>query len=342
MLLAVALACGGGELNADAQPQAVGRPADASTGPRVGVVVASSPGVRIEPWKGGAFAASEGVMLVRDDRLVTGSDPRSFVVVELYNGHVVRLGHGTEIAVERIAVFNAPRSGDGVMVQFEKALRPEELADDAMRGAISRVAGWNSRMTAAETVAPVSVPVPLQKPAVETELQGVEMPAEGQPDPGPRLDGSPADPLRAPERGGPGKPAVEPNSRPGKLPTSKPNGPHGAGDEAGGLPTTQSPMPEPPSSADAKKASESKKPDLADKVQFKRNAGGEQTIDLPAALVVEREQLAACAGAGARLRVQVENKLIRKISVVGSARVCALKTDKAVELDDGTMEIRVK
>lgn len=356
----LALGCDGGgaaEVTADAQAPAVGRPEGASGGPRVGVVVLASPDVRVRPSRGPEFSAGQGVMLVRDDTLATTADPKSFVVVELYNGHLVRFNHESQILVEKIAVFDAPRAGDDLAQRFEKVLRPEELQNAEMRGAISRVAGWNSRMTASETIAALpasqlaSPPPPPVESKSDTQARGGEPEAPGLGSP----ESSPIDPMdapvaeRMPEPSRPDEPkkaskssrrddgATEPVKN--KLPSA----------EEGNDRPTDGDSKQPAKKSDKQSGSEPSSPDAGDsapldlpaKVSFTPEGGAMTTIDLPIALSFERAQLARCAGRGALLRAKVVKGLITEI-VIDNGKRCSLETSRALKLADGWLEMRVK
>ena len=133
---------------------AIGRPEGTSQGPRAAVVVAMRGDVSVEPSElasGTSFPARPELQLLRDDRLVVG--PRSFVLVALHNGHIVRLNEGSRLRVDAMAAFADPPAGTGIEQRFADALSPAERDDVELRGAITRVAGWNTRMSAAETIA---------------------------------------------------------------------------------------------------------------------------------------------------------------------------------------------
>ena len=124
-------------------------------GPRVAVVVAFRGTVTVEPsplGEGATFPAVPELQLLRDDRLVVGPD--SFVLVALHNGHVVRLNAGASLRVDAMATFDDPPAGTDLEESFARLLSPSERGDAELRGAITRVAGWNTRMSAAETIAP--------------------------------------------------------------------------------------------------------------------------------------------------------------------------------------------
>lgn len=329
-------------------PPAVGRPEGASQGPRAAVVVAVRGTAEIQPSQGLAFPAQPGQQLLRDDRIVTGEG--SLVVVALHNQHVVRLSPGT-LRVDMLAAFNERPAGDDLEQRFDQLLTPDERQDPALRGAIARVAGWNTRMTAAETIAPQPKPQP-------RPVERLEQPDEGRPEPptgaatktgapapvDPRAtDDAPAsdrlEPARADEDAPERKPAKD---RPSKSAPELPGG-------AGGPPT---PLESGPPSSESeshdgksKKASESKAPArLPDFVSFRPDAGGEQLrVGLPAPLAAVRASLAACAGVGGKIRVHVVGKKISELKVDGAAGKCEVGLiGKPVGLADGWLELQVQ
>jgi len=357
----LALGCDGGgaaEVTADAQAPAVGRPEDASGGPRVGVVVLASPDVRVHPSRGSAFRADQGVMLVRDDTLATTADAGSFVVVELYNGHLVRFNHGSKIVVEKIAVFDAGRAGDDLAQRFEKVLRPEELVNAEMRGAISRVAGWNSRMTAAETIAALPAgqlaPPPNSDAKAERPMRG-DVPEEAELGPvadAPAQAPVPSSPTDTLKTGGGGLDKIPEgddgdqgvpvkNTRPQSPPVEENKRAEDAeakqaskkGKQSGAeLPGAELPEPSSPKVESL---------DLPGMVSFTPDGGSTSTIELPLALSLERVRLAECAGRGALLRAHVVKGLIKEI-VIDNGKKCSLETSRALTLPDGWLEMHVK
>lgn len=354
----LALGCdGGGAVTADAQAPAVGRPEGASGGPRVGVVVLASPDVRVQPSRGSEFPAGQGVMLVRDDTLATTADPNSFVVVELYNGHLVRFNHESKIVVEKIAVFDAAKAGDDLAQRFEKVLRPEELQNEEMRGAISRVAGWNSRMTASETIAALPASQLEPPPPPPTTESKSDMKAQGDvarvPEP------SPMDPVadapgmeRAPEPSRPAdpkkaskSPEADDDGVSGPAKNQRPRSPMDDGAASAGDVETKKADKEDKGSTSAEPSSpdagNSAPPDLPGQVSFTPEGGSKSTVELPLALSLERVQLARCAGRGALLRAKVVKGLIKEIEV-DNGKKCSLETSRALKLADGWLEMRVK
>lgn len=349
-------------VDAGAQPLAIGRPADASTGPRVGVVVAATADVRVLPSQGAPFQAGEGTMLVKDDRLSTGPGADSFVVVELYNGHVVRFNHSTSIVVAGISVFDAPRAGDDLEARFERVLRPEEQGDTHLRGAISRVAGWNSRMTATETIAALPSP-PAAPPPIDArkdaEPGGIEVGRDdgdagagpgpladskktGRPKDDPKDSTSPTNPVGGDEPPQPNARDHSPDDGTTTPPTTTPE--PTKPDPKAPEPKKKDPEPEPEPKPEPEPDTDSSKPelDLTGTVTFTPDKGVASKEKLPAGLSVGRKKLAECAGAGAKIRARVEKKVIVKVEVVGSGKRCTEGVGRGVDLADGWLELRVK
>lgn len=335
LLLAGVLAAAGCEgrspVDAETQPAAVGRPEDATAGPRVGIVVMATPDVQVVPSRGAAFTAKVETMLVRDDRLVTGPGADSFVIVELYNGHLVRFGSGTDTRIEKIAVFSAERAKKDAAQKFEAMLRSDEEREE-VRGAISRVAGWNSRLTAAETIAtlPTKREAPVESKPLELEMSppsDVATPGSGT--------ARPTDPVSAGRHGGAEPDLGDRAGEPSKPPvTETPDPPILK------LPNAKKSKPQTDASApDAKKASVTL--DLADEGRFMPKDGATRTIALPPALAADRTRLAKCAGDVGMLKVKVEAGAIVEIRT-GKGKTCALPPEVAVTLADGALEIRVR
>lgn len=339
-------------------PAAVGRPEGVSQGPRVAMVVAVRGGAEIQPSQGLAFAAAPEQQLLRDDRIVT--PPGSLVVVVLHNQHVVRLQPGT-LRVDAIAAFAEPPASEDLEQRFAKLLSPEERADPEIGGAIVRVAGWNTRMTAAETIAPLPPPALDARRRVEVaDEAGSHAPEEED------LSGASAD-----EAGGAGritdKRSPEAPVEAKKSETTRPrdpakNRPPNDDDASNannpfdppGHPTGESPGPDAPQTdpmgspnppqtkaPDDKRSSSAL--DLPEQVNFRPDAPGKLLrVSLPAPLVAVREPLAACVGAGGKLRVHVVGHEIVAVEINGAASKCAAKPTGKVGLDDGWIELQVK
>ncbi len=340
-------------------PAAVGRPAEASQGPRVGVIVAMGGGVTIVPSKGPAYMGLPDQQLLRDDSLVTAAD--SFVVVQLHNGHLVRLGANQRNVVEMLASFHDPKAGDDAEARFVNLLKPDERDDPALRGAITRVAGWNTRMSAAQTFAALPPPAPTTAPPAPTtpaeesapiqataptperlEARGEPMPASDQP----TADGAPRSDAKAPRRELPGAPA--PESKPAKAkdapaknqrPTDGPLGGVGAesdDDAVGGLGSGTGPK-----SSSAPAPAPASAPELPSKLKFTPASGGAaQLLDLPATLKSGGAALAQCAGAGAKIKGRVKDHQLVELTVDGVAK-CQALVGKANTLADGSFELTV-
>jgi hypothetical protein len=328
-------------------PPAVGRPDGASQGPRAAVIVAVRGTAEIQPSQGLAFPARAEQQLLRDDRIVTGPD--SLVVVALHNQHVVRLNPGT-LRVDAIAMFDERPAGDDLQQRFEQLLTPDERQDPALRGAIARVAGWNTRMTAAETIAPQpaadrSAPPSAPKP---TEEDGESKP------------GAPVDPMIDKPTSDIPTSDVEENAKvelkngaEKKAPTKKKSTSPDDADEAGGslknpfpsnaepgTESTSSPSPPPAN----KKSEDERVPGLPDQVNFRPDDGGKLLrVSLPTPLAAVRASLAACAGPGVKIRVHVVGKKITELKVNGVASKCEPGLlGKSVGLADGWIELQVQ
>lgn len=351
-------ACGGGDSGPLSMPAAVGRPAGASQGPRVAVVVAARGGVTIVPRAGENFAGEAGRQLLRDDTVVVGAG--GFAVIELYNHHLVRLKPNERYVVEMLAGFHDPPAGDDLEARFLRLLGDGERDDDELRGAIGRVAGWNTRMTAAETIAPLQQP---RSPEPAEASSDAKREGPGDPQPGGaelgRLDRANLD--TPPERDG--NAGAGPEDAAGVGASDRPRDDRKT-DPRKTAPTTD-PTPEkstPPPSTDpapdknmppAQKKSESKESDddvgssaaagdLPDRVRFKPASGGAaQTVSLPKPLKDARKALAKCAGAGAEIVAEVKGHKLVALTVGGQPRCQDGLIGQAVGLADGAIELRV-
>ncbi len=330
---------------------AIGRPEGVSQGPRVAVIVALRGDVTVEPSQGGSFAGSEQLQLLRDDSLRVG--PGSFVMVALHNGHVVRLNEASALRIDALAPFADAPAGDDLEDRLAALLSPTEREDAALRGAITRVAGWNTRMTAAETIAPlprVTDPPPPErvKEPVEPDgigaLGGVEAPATKSGEP--QTD----EPMKQPTQGADAEDADRTERpRPGKTTAKGPPSP---------VPPADAPSAEAPDdstteekakpSTDDKKApdrkdSSSAAGDLPGFVMHTPDGGG-ATIrtSLPGPLVSKRLELARCAGVGAVIRGRITGKKLVELRVDGAASTCVPELlGKGVGLSDGWIEMTV-
>ncbi|MBA3545291.1 MAG: hypothetical protein H0T76_02290 [Nannocystis sp.] len=347
-------------------PAAVGRPAEASQGPRVGVIVTMGGGVTIVPSKGPAFKGLPDQQLLRDDSLVTAAD--SFVVVQLHNGHLVRLGASQRNVVEMLAAFHDPKAGDDVEARFVELLKPDERDDPALRGAITRVAGWNTRMNAAQTFAalpaPASTTVPPTAPQARTTAAEESTPAadpappptseqtrtgngpsaSDQPmtDEAPRHDAKQSRPrLELPGSPSPTPPPASrqapeakesPRAPEERKPTDDPLGGIGAESDDGVVGGGPAPSPE---------SSSAPGPALPNKLKFTPASGGAaQLLDLPATLKSGGAALAQCAGAGAKISGRVKDHKLVELTVDG-AKKCQALVGKANALADGSFELTV-
>ncbi len=98
----------------------------------------------------GSYPADLGTGLRRSDTVVTGEE--SAVVLHLHNNHLVRLDEDLELEVADIVLLDAPDIPLDVDSALSSLLYPGER--DEMRGAdeASRVAGWQSRLSAGHSV----------------------------------------------------------------------------------------------------------------------------------------------------------------------------------------------
>jgi len=346
-------------------PAAVGRPIAASQGPRVGVIVAQGGGVTIVPSKGQAYAGGPDQQLLRDDSLVTAAD--SFVVVQLYNGHLVRLGANQRNVVEMLAPFHDPPADDDVEARFVRLLSSEERDDPALRGAITRVAGWNTRMSAAQTFAalpsraapvrtdeaPPAAPPPPPPPVAEASTPIGSTQEDSKRDtPLDGLGGGAAERAEKRSDTNQGRPAPksDPVSPPKDQKASKKRQPTD-GAPGGGSPPVQGPASRSPS--DQEEAEESKSelesapapvpmpvPALPKQLRFMPAGGGKaQLLDLPTPLKGAAE-LATCAGAGAKITGRVKDHKLVALAVNGVVK-CQALVGKASTLADGSFELTV-
>jgi hypothetical protein len=325
---------------------AVGRPLGATQGPRVAVVVALRGDVKVETaGEGMSFTAKPELQLLRDDRLVVGPD--SFVVVALYNGHMVRLNAGTDLRVDATATFHDPPAGADIEESFAQLLTPSERDDVALRGAVTRVAGWNTRMSAAETIAPQAPPTPsLLEAPVRAEEDAEQIEAGAPPPSAAKPAGySAADqPMDGLGGGGSAEPpqqrttpakddAPATDTMPGAKKAKAPNKPESDKDEGRDA----------PSSGASSKPGPTTTLDLPKIVVHQADRDGKRTnVSLPGPFVPVRAELAACAGAGAKIRGQISGKKLVELQVNGAAKKCVPGLiGKAVALEDGWIEMTV-
>lgn len=335
-------------------PPAVGRPGEASQGPRVGVIVARGGEVTIVPSKGAAFPGLPEQQLLRDDKLVTAAN--SFVVVQLHNGHLVRLGASQSNVVEMLAPFHDPPAGEDVNDRFVRLLTPEERDDPQLSGAITRVAGWNTRMSASESFAALpaveqrppppsppmteasgagDAPPPAQAPAPITAAPQADMPGKIQGRPADESEPAKPNPSPAPKR-------RESESKSAQTRGPSPDDADDQTDKGKGssTPPTDAPKSEeaeaPPGSAPAPTPAQ-----LPGQLKFTPAKGGARQVDLPEPFKSGAAALAKCAGAGAKVTGSVLRGKVSGLKVNG-ANKCQDLVGKATTLEDGTFELTVK
>lgn len=94
---------------------------------------------------GGTVPATEGLSFGRADTVVAGRG--AFAVLQLENGHLVRIDEELELPVERLALLAAPRARAGLRAQLDRLLTEEER-----RAGAQRIAGWEARLSAGEAL----------------------------------------------------------------------------------------------------------------------------------------------------------------------------------------------
>ncbi len=321
---------------------AAGRPAGVSEGPRAAVILAVSGSATVTPSRGEPFAARPDQELLADDTIATAAG--GLVVLELHNRHVDRVTPGGTLRVDALAVYGEPPAGDDVAERFAALLSPAERGDASLQVA-SRVAGWNMRMTAAQTYAPLSAPgrrdvdgaPTLEEPVADGPVEGEPPPPPADPSPEPsggsgdRRD-SPSTELKDPFGRGRNVESSRPRSEPESAPRTddkKSSKRDEDDDSVGGV---------------GKPAAPAGGLDLPDQVMFQADSGGKALrVSLPGPLVQRRAELAACAGAGATIRVQVRARKIVAVTVGGAPLKCtAALIGRSVGLDDGWIELRVQ
>ena len=292
------------------------------------VIVAVRGEVQVAPSEGEGFAARPELQLLRDDRLTV--EPGSFVVVALHNGYLVRLNEGTGLRVDGLASFDDAPTGADLEQRFSALLSPSEREDEALRRSISRVAGWNTRMTAADTIptqpAQARAAAPASASAKDDEAPTVEVASLPDTAPsggvaaGPPVAAPPAEAKDDAPRRGADK--VEPPKKIGSGPKTRDRS---DSDEMGG---------------DVKTSASSDLP--AEVTHHSALTGERKTVSLPAPLKQLRQVLARCAGAGAVVRVEIKAGRFVALKINGVASQCTpALIGEAVALTDGWIEMTV-
>lgn len=322
---------------------AVGRPAGASEGLRAAIVVAVNGGATIKPSQGAPFAAGPDQELLADDTVVTAGD--GFVMLELHNGHVVRVRSGEGLRVDKTAVFSEPAVTGSLADRLAAALSADEATNPNLQVA-ARVAGWNMRMSSAQTFGVKEAPartgaqieeskqapsedlkVPATDPVNTEPTTPPEAPGNGDAKKASKRDEKDRDRPEDKRAGDTPEPPTPPpaNRRPddASAPTSDPlDSTH---------PTKQSKTPE----------TESSGLDLPTTVDFVPDGGSKRRVGLPGPLLAQRKALADCAGKGVQIRVQVKAKKLVKLEFPGADRCGAGLIGKSIALEDGWLEMRV-
>ena len=333
---------------------AAGRPAGASEGLRAAVVVAVTGAATIQPSQGATFVARPDQELLADDTIVVAGD--GFVMLELHNGHVVRVRSAEGLRVDRTAAFAEPAVSGQLADRLAAALSPEESRDPRLQVA-ARVAGWNMRMTSARTFG-VQEESKREESKREAEAADVEAsPGAGLEAPGPPArpvspepESSPADPVldakkaptESPQPDTPtdkntGRPRPEPPEPKDKTPppVRKPVDPPPVSDDDAGTESSQTP-----------KQSKAPEPDaildLPSTVDFTTDGGVKSSVGLPGPLRARSRELALCAGKGVKIRAQVKGRKLVKLEFPGADKCGAGIVGGTVALADGWLELRVK
>ena len=358
---ALVVGCSGEGTGPTSGLPAVGRPPGASQGPRVAVVVAFRGTVTVEPsplGEGATFPAVPELQLLRDDRLVVGPD--SFVLVALHNGHVVRLNAGASLRVDAMATFDDPPAGTDLEESFARLLSPSERGDAELRGAITRVAGWNTRMSAAETVAPQPPQAPplMQRPSARIEddarpvtqdpadASGAEQPSGQVAADRPMDSLGAAGTVEPPQRRSPTAKDDAPSTDDTdvKKPTgSPPAAPSGGSTKPGDKNNDKAKAEPEAESTSSEKPSPPRSLDLPKIVVHRSDDGKLLRVSLPGPFVVVRAELASCAGPGAQIRGRIAGKKLVELRIGASPTKCVPGLiGKAVALTDGWIEMTVK
>ena len=322
---------------------AIGRPAGASQGLRAAIVVAVTGEATIRPGQGAPFAAGPDQELLADDIVVTAGD--GFVMLELHNGHVVRMRSGEGLRVDQTAAFGEPAAAGALADRLAMALNKQETSDPRLKVA-ARVAGWNMRMSSAQTFGVTRAP-----PAEERKLDEKEITARAdapEPPKTPQLDSVSVDSsantksIGAPGGGG-NKDASRTGTAKGKTPPPPP------------VARTPDPGRIEPKDSEAKKPSPAEAPaaeaaepeadamlDLPNSVDFLPRGGAKRSVGLPGPLKAKRHDLAICAGKGVQIRAQVKGGKLVKLEFPGADKCSAGIIGGTIALEDGWLELRVK
>lgn len=312
---------------------ALRRPSEASQGLRAAIVVAVAGTATIKPMQGAPFDAAPDQELLADDTVVTAGD--GFVMLELHNGHIVRMRSGDGLRVDRTAAFGEPAAAGALADRLAMALSKEETSDPRLQVA-ARVAGWNMRMSSAQTFGVQQAPrvAEMNMSGGSTKPPGGESAAEPAAD---RVLGR--EEAKVPD----GDKEVSPPAA-SKDEKSSPRSPPPPPRQSPPPPGDAAPQPE---HSDPKKSSESPELDdgavldLPGSVDFRPDGGAKRSVGLPEPLKAKRRELAVCAGRGTQIRAQVKGKKLVKLEVAGADKCSAGIVGGAIALEDGWLELRV-
>ncbi|MCA9689505.1 MAG: hypothetical protein KC636_07830 [Myxococcales bacterium] len=155
------------------------------------VLVEGSPQIRSA--SGQEFAAAVGHPLVRGDVVVAPSD--ALVIVLLENGYLVRVDADLQVAVHDFALIDQPRSSESISAQVASLLSPEERTRAGGDGLAERIAGFQVRLGAGESLPPESA----KDRAVATAPAAPAVGGAPAPDEVPKAEGEPPEEARTAE-----------------------------------------------------------------------------------------------------------------------------------------------
>jgi hypothetical protein len=179
------------------------------------MVVSGDPAIR---RAGAMLPARDGMALQAGDTLVTDEDDA--IIVHLSNDHVVRIDSELELPLQGIVMRKAPKSDVPPGEQLAALLYEDELAriDSALLARAERVAGWHSRLTAADAYTGVA-----REEASASEAERDEEAAPPSPPPPPTRGLAPIDMPGGPGDGDArqiGEIAPQPAARPAPRPAA--------------------------------------------------------------------------------------------------------------------------
>lgn len=128
------------------------RPPGAGSGePAARVRLRGGTGAHVKAETGLEFPALAGTVLLRSDLLVVPSG-EFLVVLIVGNGYLVRIDEDLTLRVGELVLLDAPATGESLASQLNRLVSKDEL------GRAERLAGTQSRVAAAEAIAPEELP----------------------------------------------------------------------------------------------------------------------------------------------------------------------------------------